>query len=85
MTKSAYIEYDPGTCTSSHVPSIPLCAVILFLYRKETELVLDLREDMTSNFKISKTLNSFDLEFNLENDFSKQQNHNASLSLSGEF
>ncbi len=56
-----------------------------FLYRKETELALDLREDMTSNFKISKTLNSFDLEFNLENDFSNQENHNANLSLTNNF
>ena len=56
-----------------------------FLYRKETELALDLSEDMTSNFKISKTLGGFDLEFNLENDFSNQQNHNANLSLSNEF
>ncbi len=56
-----------------------------FLYRKETKLALDLSEDMTSNFKISKALDGFDLEFNLENDFSNQQNHNASLSLTGEF
>ena len=40
---------------------------------------------MTSNFKISKALDGFDLEFNLENDFSKQENHNANLSLSSEF
>ena len=56
-----------------------------YLYRNETELALDLSEDMTSNFKISKTLDGFDLRFNLENDFSKQKNHNANLSLSGEF
>ena len=37
-----------------------------YLYRNETELALDLSEDMTSNFKISKTLDGFDLEFNLE-------------------
>ena len=56
-----------------------------FLYRKETELALDLSEDMTSNFKISKALDGFDLEFNLENDFSNQENHNANLSLSSKF
>jgi len=56
-----------------------------FLYRKETELALDLSEDMTSNFKISKTLDGFDLEFNLENDFSNQENHNANLSLTNKF
>ena len=37
-----------------------------FLYRKETELALGLSEDMTSNFKISKALDSFDLVFDLE-------------------
>ncbi len=56
-----------------------------FLYRKETELAFDVREDMTSNFKISRTLNGFDLEFNLENDFSNQENHNANLSLTNNF
>ena len=56
-----------------------------FLYRKETELALDLSEDMTSNFKISKALGVFDLEFDLENDFSNQENHNANLSLSSKF
>ena len=56
-----------------------------FLYRKETELALDLSEDMTSNFKISKTLDGFDLEFNLENDFSNQENHNVNLSLTNKF
>ena len=56
-----------------------------FLYRKETELALDLSEDMTSNFKISKTLGGFDLEFNLENDFSNQENHNVNLSLTNKF
>jgi len=56
-----------------------------FLYRNETELALDLSEDMTSNFKISKALDGFDLEFNLENDFSNQQNHNANLSLTNKF
>ena len=40
---------------------------------------------MTSNFKISKALNLFDLEFNLENDFSNQENHNANLSLFSKF
>ncbi len=38
-----------------------------FLYRKETELALDLSEDMTSNFKISKKLDGFDMGLNLEN------------------
>ena len=56
-----------------------------FLYRKETEFAFDLSEDMTSNFKISKALDGFDLEFNLENDFSNQENHNANLSLSSKF
>jgi len=56
-----------------------------FLYRNETELALDLSEDMTSNFKISKTFDGFDLKFNLENDFSNQENHNANLSLSSKF
>ncbi|MDA7770605.1 autotransporter outer membrane beta-barrel domain-containing protein, partial [Candidatus Pelagibacter sp.] len=56
-----------------------------FLYRKETEFVLGLSEDMTSNFKISKALDGFDLGFNLENDFSNQENHNANLSLSSKF
>ena len=56
-----------------------------FLYRNETELALDLSEDMTSNFKISKALDGFDLEFNLENDFSNQENHNANLSLTNKF
>ena len=56
-----------------------------FLYRKETELALDLSEDMTSNFKISKKLDGFDMELNLENDFSNQENHNANLSLFSKF
>ena len=56
-----------------------------FLSRKETEFALGLDEDMTSNFKISKALGVFDLEFNLENDFSNQENHNANLSLSSKF
>ena len=56
-----------------------------FLYRNETELALDLSEDMTSNFKISKALDGFDLEFNLENDFSNRENHNANLSLTNKF
>ena len=56
-----------------------------FLYRNETELALDLSEDMTSNFKISKALDGFDLVFDLENDFSNQENHNANLSLSSKF
>ena len=56
-----------------------------FLYRKETELALGLDEDMTSNFKISKALGVFDLEFDLENNFSNQENHNANLSLLSKF
>ena len=56
-----------------------------FLSRNETEFALWLDEDMTSNFKISKALGVFDLEFNLENDFSNQENHNANLSLSSKF
>ena len=56
-----------------------------YLYKNETELALGLSEDMTSNFKISKTLDGFDLGFNLENDFSNQENHNANLSLSSKF
>ena len=56
-----------------------------FLYRKETELSLELDEDMTSNFKTSKALGVFDLEFDLENDFSNRENHNANLSLSSKF
>ena len=56
-----------------------------FLYRKETEFALGLDEDMTSSFKISKALGMLDLEFNLENDFSNQENHNANLSLSSKF
>ena len=56
-----------------------------FLYRKETEFALGLDEDMTSNFKISKALGVFDLEFDLENNFSNQENHNANLSLSSKF
>jgi uncharacterized protein YhjY with autotransporter beta-barrel domain/DNA-binding beta-propeller fold protein YncE len=56
-----------------------------FLYRKETEFALGLDEDMTSSFKISKALGVFDLEFDLENDFSNQENYNANLSLLSKF
>ena len=56
-----------------------------FLYRKETEFALGLDEDMTSSFKISKALGVFDLEFDLENNFSNQENHNANLSLLSKF
>ena len=56
-----------------------------FLYRKETEFALGLDEDMTSSFKISKALGVFDLEFNLENNFSNQENHNANLTLLNKF
>ena len=40
---------------------------------------------MVSSFKISKALGVFDLEFDLENNFSKQKNHNANLSLLSKF
>ena len=50
-----------------------------------TEFAFGLDEDMTSNFKISKALDGFDLEFNLENDFSNQENYNANLSLTNKF
>ena len=56
-----------------------------FLYRKETEFALGLDEDMTTSFKISKALGVFDLEFDLENNFSNQENHNANLSLLSKF
>ena len=56
-----------------------------FLYKKETELVLELDNDMSSNFRISKALDLFDMEFNLENDFSNQENNSANLSLSSKF
>ncbi len=56
-----------------------------FLSRNETEFALGLDKDMTSNFKISKALDGFDLGFNLENDFSNQENHNANLSLLSKF
>ena len=56
-----------------------------FLSRNETEFALGLDEDMTSNFKISKALGVFDLEFDLENNFSNQENHNANLSLLSKF
>ena len=56
-----------------------------FLYRKETEFALGLDDDMTSSFKISKALGVFDLEFDLENNFSNQENHNANLSLLSKF
>ena len=56
-----------------------------FLYRKETEFALGLDDDMTSSFKISKALGVFDLEFDLENNFSNQENYNANLSLLSKF
>ena len=56
-----------------------------FLYKKETELELDLDNDMSSNFRISKALDLFNMEFNLENDFSNQENNSANLSLSSKF
>jgi len=49
------------------------------------KLAFGLSEDMTSNFKISKALGGFDLGFDLENDFSNQENHNANLLLSSKF
>ncbi|MDA9597589.1 autotransporter domain-containing protein [Candidatus Pelagibacter sp.] len=56
-----------------------------FISRKETEFALGLDKDMTSSFKISKLLGVFDLVFDLENDFSNQENHNANLSLLSKF
>ena len=56
-----------------------------FISREETEFALGLSEDMTSNFKISKALDSFDLVFDFENDFSNQENLNANLSLLSKF
>ena len=56
-----------------------------FLSRNETKFALGLSEDMTSNFKISKALGGFELGFDLENDFSNQENHNANLLLSSKF
>ena len=56
-----------------------------FLYKKETELVLELDNDMSSNFRISKALDLFDIELNLENDFLYQENNSANLSLSSKF
>ncbi len=56
-----------------------------FLSRNETEFALGISEDMTSNFKISKALDGFDLVFDLVNDFSNQENHNANLSLLSKF
>ena len=56
-----------------------------FLSRNETKFALGLSEDITSNFKISKALGGFDLGFDLENDFSNQENHNANLLLSSKF
>ena len=56
-----------------------------FLYKKETELVLELDNDMSSTLRISKALDLFDMEFNLENDFSNQENNSANLSLSSKF
>ena len=55
------------------------------LLYKKTKLAFGLDNDMTSNFKISKALNLFDLEFNLENDLSNQENNNANLSLFSKF
>ena len=56
-----------------------------FISREEMEFALGLSEDMTSNFKISKALDSFDLVFDFENDFSNQENLNANLSLLSNF
>jgi len=56
-----------------------------FLSKKETEFALALNDDMTSNFKISKALGVFDLGFDLENDFSNQEYHNANLVILSQF
>ena len=56
-----------------------------FLYKKETEFVFEFDNDMSSNLRISKSLDLLDIEFNLENDFSNQENNRADLSLSSEF
>ena len=56
-----------------------------FLYKKETQLAFELDHDMTSNFKVSKALDLFDIELNLENDFLYQENNSANLSLSSKF
>ena len=68
---------------SGHIDTLSLTAS--FLSKKETEFALALNGDTTSNFKISKALGVFDLGFNLENDFSNQEYHNANLSISSQF
>ena len=68
---------------SGHMNAFSLTAS--FLSKKETEFSLGLNGNMTSNFKISKALGIFDLGFNLENDFSNQEYHNANLSISSQF
>ena len=55
---------------------IPLASISIYFLKTE----LPLRK-----FKISKALDGFDLVFDLENDFSNQENHNANLSLSSKF
>ena len=68
---------------SGHIDTLSLTAS--FLSKKETEFALALNGDTTSNFKISKALGVFDLGFDLENDFSNQEYHNANLSISSQF
>jgi len=68
---------------SGHIDTLSLTAS--FLSKKETEFALALNGDMTSDFKISKALGIFDLGFNLENDFSNKEYHNANLSISSQF
>jgi uncharacterized protein YhjY with autotransporter beta-barrel domain len=78
------IDYErKQILNSGHINTFSLAAS--FLSKKETEFSLGLNGNMTSNFKISKTLGIFDLGFNLENDFSNQENHNANLSISSQF
>jgi len=78
------IDYErKQIINSGHMDTFSLAAS--FLSKKETEFSLGLNGNMTSNFNISKTLGIFDLGFNLENDFSNQEDHNANLSLSSQF
>jgi len=78
------IDYErKQIINSGHMDTFSLAAS--FLSKKETEFSLGINGNMTSNFNISKTLGIFDLGFNLENDFSNQENHNANLSLSSQF
>ena len=59
-----------------------------FLSRKETEYLIAFNgdeESLGSSLKIAKTLGSFDLGLQLENDLSSQKNSNLNLSLSIQF